>query len=575
MILGILFVAASNYFSVKIPQEIREALDYVQQSLREYEGGIFEGNVIITEETTRVLLIFAGTVIGLAILQGVMMYFMRQTIIVMSRLIEYDLRTEIYDHLQNLDLAYFKRNKTGDIMSRITEDVNKVRMYLGPCLLYGINLLSLFTLAIYAMFSVNTKLTLFTLLPLPFLSISIYWVSKRINKKSTEIQTQLGVLTSDAQEVYSGIRVVKSYVKESQFLKFFDRESEDYKRLSIGLARINAMFFPLMFFMISISTLLVVYVGGLEVAAGNVTPGNIAEFVIYVNMLTWPVTSIGWIASLVQEAEASQKRINNLLSETPEISEEGTLKDPIEGKIEFRNVSFTYQDTGIQALEDVSFTIHPGDKVAILGRTAAGKSTIVDLLLRLYDVDQGEIYLDDKNIESFDLSYLREQIGYVPQDVFLFSDTIANNIKFGTETAGANAIAEYAHYASIGSEIEELPYAYETRVGERGVSLSGGQKQRISISRAFIKDPDIVILDDALSAVDTDTEQRIMRYLNEALRGKTSINITHRMHNMEEYDLIILIEDGKVTASGNHLHMLNTSKYYAEMVEQQSLQDLD
>lgn len=575
MILGILFVAASNYFSVKIPQEIREALDYVQQSLREYEGGIFEGNVVITEETTRVLLIFAGTVIGLAILQGVMMYFMRQTIIVMSRLIEYDLRTEIYDHLQNLDLAYFKRNKTGDIMSRITEDVNKVRMYLGPCLLYGINLLSLFTLAIYAMFSVNTKLTLFTLLPLPFLSISIYWVSKRINKKSTEIQTQLGVLTSDAQEVYSGIRVVKSYVKESQFLKFFDRESEDYKRLSIGLARINAMFFPLMFFMISISTLLVVYVGGLEVAAGNVTPGNIAEFVIYVNMLTWPVTSIGWIASLVQEAEASQKRINNLLSETPEISEEGTLKDPIEGKIEFRNVSFTYQDTGIQALEDVSFTIHPGDKVAILGRTAAGKSTIVDLLLRLYDVDQGEIYLDDKNIESFDLSYLREQIGYVPQDVFLFSDTIANNIKFGTETAGANAIAEYAHYASIGSEIEELPYAYETRVGERGVSLSGGQKQRISISRAFIKDPDIVILDDALSAVDTDTEQRIMRYLNEALRGKTSINITHRMHNMEEYDLIILIEDGKVTASGNHLHMLNTSKYYAEMVEQQSLQDLD
>lgn len=575
MILGILFVAASNYFSVKIPQEIREALDYVQQSLREYEGGILEGNVIITEETTRVLLIFAGTVIGLAILQGVMMYFMRQTIIVMSRLIEYDLRTEIYDHLQNLDLAYFKRNKTGDIMSRITEDVNKVRMYLGPCLLYGINLLSLFTLAIYAMFSVNTKLTLFTLLPLPFLSISIYWVSKRINKKSTEIQTQLGVLTSDAQEVYSGIRVVKSYVKESQFLKFFDRESEDYKRLSIGLARINAMFFPLMFFMISISTLLVVYVGGLEVAAGNVTPGNIAEFVIYVNMLTWPVTSIGWIASLVQEAEASQKRINNLLSETPEISEEGTLKDPIEGKIEFRNVSFTYQDTGIQALEDVSFTIHPGDTVAILGRTAAGKSTIVDLLLRLYDVDQGEIYLDDKNIESFDLSYLREQIGYVPQDVFLFSDTIANNIKFGTETAGANAIAEYAHYASIGSEIEELPYAYETRVGERGVSLSGGQKQRISISRAFIKDPDIVILDDALSAVDTDTEQRIMRYLNEALRGKTSINITHRMHNMEEYDLIILIEDGKVTASGNHLHMLNTSKYYAEMVEQQSLQDLD
>lgn len=564
LIAGILFVAASNYFNVLIPQKIREALDFVQAEL--------SSDAVINDKVKEALMIFAATVIGLAILKGIMMYFMRQTIIVMSRLIEYDLRNEIYTHLQYLDLAYYKRNKTGDMMSRITEDVNKVRMYLGPCLLYGINLVTLFALTIYSMFKVSTTLSIYTLIPLPFLSISIYIVSRKINKKSSVIQKQLGVLTSDAQEVYSGIRVVKSYVKERQFAKFFDNESERYKDMSIDLARINALFFPLMFVMISISTLIVVYVGGLQVAEGNITAGTIAEFVIYVNMLTWPVTSIGWIASLVQQAEASQERINGLLNETISIDDSGELVQPLQGDVRFDHVSFTYQDTGIQALDDVSFEIKAGEKVAIIGKTASGKSTIVDLILRMYDPTDGQIYVDGTDIQRYDKDGIRKRIGYVPQDVFLFSDTISNNVAFGTENATQEHIEAYSGYASIDKEIKELPQSYETRVGERGVSLSGGQKQRISIARAFIKDPELVILDDSLSAVDTDTEQRILRYLDDALIGKTAIIITHRVGGLLDFDKIIVMEDGRISQQGTHQELLHQGGYYAEMLEQQSLQ---
>lgn len=564
LIAGILFVAASNYFNVLIPQKIREALDFVQAEL--------SSDAVINDKVKEALMIFAATVIGLAILKGIMMYFMRQTIIVMSRLIEYDLRNEIYTHLQYLDLAYYKRNKTGDMMSRITEDVNKVRMYLGPCLLYGINLVTLFALTIYSMFKVSTTLSIYTLIPLPFLSISIYIVSRKINKKSSVIQKQLGILTSDAQEVYSGIRVVKSYVKERQFAKFFDNESERYKDMSIDLARINALFFPLMFVMISISTLIVVYVGGLQVAEGNITAGTIAEFVIYVNMLTWPVTSIGWIASLVQQAEASQERINGLLNETITIDDSGELVQPLQGDVRFDHVSFTYPDTGIQALDDVSFEIKAGEKVAIIGKTASGKSTIVDLILRMYDPTDGQIYVDGTDIQRYDKDGIRKRIGYVPQDVFLFSDTISNNVAFGTEDATQEHIEAYSGYASIDKEIKELPQSYETRVGERGVSLSGGQKQRISIARAFIKDPELVILDDSLSAVDTDTEQRILRYLDDALIGKTAIIITHRVGGLLDFDKIIVMEDGRISQQGTHLELLHQGGYYAEMLEQQSLQ---
>lgn len=565
--LGIIFVALSNYFGVLIPQQIREALDFVQVEIQNYK--VNDGT--IQSELGQQLLIFASIVIGFSLLKGVFMYFMRQTIIVMSRLIEYDLRKEIFGHMEMMDLAYYKRNKTGDFMSRISEDVSKVRMYLGPATLYGINLVTLFTLTIYSMFNVSVTLSLYTLIPLPILSLSIYYVSSKINHRSSLIQKQMSALTSVAQEVYSGIRVIKSYVKEDQFATYFEKESEEFKSKSLDLAKINALFFPVMILLISASTVIVIYAGGLEVAKGNITTGNIAEFIIYVNMLTWPVTSIGWIASLIQQAEASQQRINELLNEKSTLNREGVIEESLEGDIKFENVDFVYPDTGIEALKDVSFHIKAGEKLAIIGKTASGKSTIADLILRMYDVSDGKISIDQKDIRAHDLDNLRRKIGYVPQDVFLFSDSVTNNIGFGKGEVTQEEAEEYAAYAAIHKEIKGLPEGYETMMGERGVTLSGGQKQRISIARAFIKNPDIVILDDCLSAVDTDTEQKIMKYLNEALKNKTSIIITHRIHNLLSFDKIIVLENGRITEMGTHDELINKGGYYKEMLEQQNI----
>lgn len=456
-------------------------------------------------------------------------------------------------------------------MSRISEDVNKVRMYLGPAILYGINLVTLFTLTIYSMFNVSVTLSLYTLIPLPILSLSIYYVSSRINFRSGLIQKQLAGLTSVAQEVYSGIRVIKSYVKEDQFASHFEKESEEFKSKSLDLARINAFFFPLMILLISASTVIVIYAGGVEVAKGNITTGNIAEFIIYVNMLTWPVTSIGWIASLIQQAEASQERINELLNEKSTLDRQGYVSETFKGDIEFRNVSFVYPDTGIKALKDISFHLKAGEKMAIIGKTAAGKSTIADLLLRMYDVTNGEILLDNKNIKEHNLDNVRRKIGYVPQDVFLFSDTVTNNIGFGNQEITQKEAEAYAEHAAIHNEIKGLPEGYNTMMGERGVTLSGGQKQRISIARAFVKNPDIVILDDCLSAVDTDTEQKIMRYLNEALENRTSIIITHRIHNLLSFDKILVLENGRITEIGTHDQLIEKGGYYKEMLEQQNI----
>ena len=508
------------------------------------------------------------------LLKGGLMYLMRQTIIVNSRLIEYDLRKEIFGHLEKLDLAFYKRSKTGDIMARISEDVNKVRMYLGPALLYGINLSALFAMTIYAMFQVNTTLTLYTLAPLPFLSLSIYYVSSRINKKSEEIQEQLATLNSTAQEVYSGIRVVKSYTKEEQFVNYFDNESQKYKSQSLDLARIKAFFHPLMILMVSLSSLLVIYIGGIEVSKGNISYGHIAEFIIYVNMLTWPVTAIGWIASIIQEAEASQKRINFLLDIDPAIQNQSQETLDLKGDISFENVSFTYADTGIEALKNVSFELKAGQKMAIVGRTASGKSTIADLLLRMYDVTEGSIKIDGQDITSLNLDELRKKVGYVPQDVFLFSETVSNNIAFGNRDASQEEIEAYAEYASVKEDILGLPDGFETRVGERGVTLSGGQKQRISIARAFIKKPEIVILDDSLSAVDTNTEQKIMTYLDGALSDKTAIIITHRMSALIEFDKIIVLEGGSIVEQGTHEDLIKLDGVYAEMIEQQKVAEV-
>lgn len=564
----------SNYFRVLQPVMIREALDLVVENIGlygSYDGFALQGELYKILGQT--LLYFGGLVLLLAILMGIFMYFMRQTIIVMSRLIEYDMRKEVFAHYEALDLAFYKRNNTGDLMARITEDVSKVRNYLGPAILYGVNLVSLFILVIQSMVSVNLELTLWCLAPLPFLSISIYYVSNIINKKSELIQRKLATLNSIAQEVYSGIRVVKAYVQEAPQVGHFARESEDFKTKSLSMAKVNALFYPLMLLLIGASTILVVYIGGLQVAKGAVTPGNIAEFVIYVNLLTWPVTAIGWIASITQQAAASQKRINEFLQTKPTITNPTIQPVPLQGQIEFDQVSFTYPDTGIQALKNVNFSLLPGQKMAIIGRTGSGKTTIADLLVRMYDVTDGQIRIDGKDIQQHDLANLRERIGYVPQDVFLFSDSVAGNIAFGRSEASREEVENFARYAAVYEDLKGLSEGFDTVVGERGVTLSGGQKQRVSIARALIKRPDIVILDDCLSAVDTNTEKQILGYFNAALSDKTAIIITHRIYSLLQFDKIIVMDDGEIIESGTHEELLARKGYYAELYENQTLEE--
>ncbi len=575
LLLGILFISLSNYFRVLQPQMIREALDLVVGNInlfRIMEG--FELRQAFVRPLGKSLLLFGAVVMTLAILMGIFMFFMRQTIVVMSRLVEYDLRKEIYGHYQKLDLAFYRRHNTGDLMARITEDVSKVRMYIGPAMLYGINLITLFVMVIYSMFQVSTELSLYSLLPLPVLSISIYYVSNLINKKSEIIQKQLSQLNSISQEVYSGIRVVKSYVQEEPMAGYFETQCQDYKNKSLDLAQVNAFFYPLMVLMIGLSTIITVYIGGYQVAKGNISAGNIAEFVIYINMLTWPVTAIGWIASLIQQASASQKRINEFLQTPPGIANEGRIEGPLRGEVEFRKVAFTYPQTGIQALNGVNFHLQPGQKLAILGKTGSGKSTIGDLLLRLYDLTDGQILIDGKGIREHDLSSLRRRIGYVPQDVFLFSDSIHNNISFGaTGEVDRETVEKFARYAAIYEDIKALPEGFDTIIGERGVTLSGGQKQRVSIARALIKEPDILILDDCLSAVDTQTEKQILSYFNEYLQEKTAIIITHRIYAYLQFDQIIVLDNGRITEMGTHEQLLQNKGYYYELFENQSREE--
>lgn len=571
---GIVFVFISNYFRVLQPQMIREALDMVVENISLYR--VFKGSTLqadLYKVLGKILLYFAALVLVQALLMGVFMYFMRQTIIVMSRLVEYDLRKEIFEHYEKLSLAFYKRNNTGDLMARITEDVSKVRMYIGPAVLYGINLVSLFIMVIYAMVLVSPKLTLYCLAPLPLLSVSIYYVSNLINKRSEVIQQQLARLNSIAQEAYSGIRVVKSYVQEKPMAAHFARESEDFKIKSLRLAKVDAYFFPLMLLMVGASTLLTVYVGGIQAINGEVTPGNIAEFVIYVNMLTWPVTAIGWIASIMQQAAASQKRINEFLLIQPDISNPIQQPITIKGNIVFDNVGFVYPDTGIKALDGLSFSLAAGQKMAIIGRTGAGKTSIADLLVRMYDVTSGVIAIDGEDIRKLDLNNLRSRIGYVTQDVFLFSDTVAGNIAFGQPQEDRTNIENFARYAAVYNDIVDLSEGFDTLVGERGVTLSGGQKQRVSIARALIKKPDIVVLDDCLSAVDTNTEKQILAYFNEALSDKTAIIITHRIYSLLQFDKIIVVENGRIVEEGTHDSLLAQKGYYAELFEKQSIEE--
>jgi ATP-binding cassette subfamily B protein len=552
----------SKVFALEIPQLIKESLNVVE----DYSTNKITDLEIVKSQ----LIINIFYIVGAALLSGFFTFLMRQTLIVMSRLIEYDLKNEIFQQYEQLSLNFYKRNRTGDLMNRISEDVGKVRMYFGPAIMYTMNMLVLFIIAITKMWNIDTKLTLYTLLPLPVLSISIYVLSHIINKRSNIVQQYLSKLTTYAQETFSGINVVKAYTIEGFTSKSFEDLANTSRDKNISLYKAQALFFPLMLLLIGISNILVIYIGGMQYIDGEIENiGVIAEFIIYVNMLTWPVAVVGWVTSIVQQAEVSQRRINEFLEEKPDIKNYELTKSNIIGSIEFKDVSFTYEDTDITALEGVSFKIEQGQTLAVLGRTGSGKSTIAALIARLYDVTSGAIFIDDKPIKEINLDSLRESIGFVPQDAFLFSDTIKDNIKIGNQEATDEQVYQAAKSAYIYHNIVEFNEQFNTLVGERGVTLSGGQKQRISIARALISNPEILIFDDCLSAVDTETEEIILQNLNEATKGKTTIIISHRASSVKNADQIIVLEEGKIVEAGTHTELIEKGGYYQDIYNQQ------
>lgn len=571
---GILFVIISNLFAVLPAQVIRIAFDLVNENIaiyKLYNGFQKQDRIAIIFGQS--LLFFGLTVLLLALFRGVFLFFMRQTIILMSRHIEYDLKNEIYHHYQKLSMAFYRRNNTGDLMNRVTEDVSRVRMYLGPAIMYTINTSVLFILIIVAMFNVNARLTFFSLLPLPLLAVTIYYVHTIINKRSEKIQEQLSSMSSFVQESFSGIRVVKAYVREDDIRKKFNQESEDYKTHSMSLVQVQALFYPIMLLLVGLSTIATVYIGGIEVMNGNISSGNIAEFIVYVSQLTFPVTSLGWVTSLIQRASASQKRINEFLETSPEIVSNSNKKINLSGLIEFKDVSFRYPDTGIEAVKNISFKVEKGQFLAIIGRTGSGKSTIANLLMRMYDADQGEILFDKQVIKDFDLAHFRDQIGFVPQEVFLFSDTIYNNIAFGLSETEDSQVEKAAKDAALYENIIGFEKKFETMIGERGISLSGGQKQRLSIARAIIKAPRILIFDDCLSAIDTQTEEQILTNLGRLMKDKTSILIAHRVSSIKNANHILVMDEGEIIEQGTHQALITLKGSYFDLYEKQLLEE--
>ena len=574
LLLGVLFIALSNYFAVDGFVYARKAIDFIQHNTTN------DKDVLINE-----LLKYAGIILGVALLSGLFLFLTRQTIIVMSRLIEYDLKNEIYEHYQKLDISFYKRNNTGDLMNRISEDVSRVRMYIGPAIMYILNTATRFILTILVMLHVNASLTMYVLIPLPILAVTIYVISHLINKKSTEIQQQLSHITTYTQEAFSGIRVLKSYGREQFSVDNFKVQSEEYRKRNIGLVITESLFQPSMILLIGISNIIIVYVGGKLAIEGKISYGNIIEFILYVNALTWPIASLGWVTSLIQRAAASQTRINEFLQTEPVIfnavqKNENAVEATTAGQfkietIEFKEVSFKYPDTGIQALNKISFKIELGKSLAILGRTGSGKSTIAHLIFRLYDVDSGEILINGKNINTLNLSAYRSQIGYVPQDVFLFSDTIANNIAFNLDADKDHSkeIERAAKSAAIHANIINFPNKYDTIIGERGITLSGGQKQRISIARAIAKDPPFLIFDDCLSAVDTETEEEILKNLKNELLNRTSIIISHRVSSVKNADYTIVLNEGNIAEKGTHVELMNKKGVYFELYQMQLLEE--
>lgn len=571
---GIIFVIISNIFQVIPAQVVGHAFNLITENItiyRLFDG--FDRQQLIYQIFAANLLFFGALILMVYLFRGLFLFFMRQTIILMSRHIEYDLKNEIYAHYQKLSLGFYRRNNTGDLMNRATEDVNRVRMYVGPAIMYTTNTTFLFFIAIFFMFSVNVKLAFYALLPLPVLVCIVYYVNTLINTKSERIQEQLSRLSNFVQERFSGIRVVKSYVRETQTQEVFAQESMAYKNKSMDLVKIQALFFPTMLLLVGISTILTVYIGGKQVIEGSISPGNIAEFIIYINLLTFPVTMLGWVTTLIQRAAASQKRINEFLQLQPEIVSTNTTTPQIEGKISFKNVNFTYPDTGIKAIKNVSFDIEKGQFVAIIGRTGSGKSTLANLIMRMYDIDSGTIEIDSQELRLINLNNYRNQIAFVPQEVFLFSDTIKNNITFGLNEATFEQVETAAKNAAVYQNIIDFDQQFDTMLGERGITLSGGQKQRVSIARALIKAPKILIFDDCLSAVDTKTEEEILGNLGSIMKGKTSILIAHRISTIKNADKILVLDDGAITEQGTHQQLLNLNGAYAQMYNQQLLEE--
>ena len=557
IVLGTIFIAIANLFALYPAEFVRKAFDAIMMNV-----GSTDNNSV---KTQYILLKYGGLIVSFAILKGIFMFCMRQTVIVMSRKIEFDLKNEIYQQYQNLSVSFYKRNKTGDLMNRISEDVSRVRMYLGPALMYTINIFILFYLVISKMLSISTILTLYVLIPLPILAILVYFVSSNINKRSEQVQNQLSITTTISQESFSGIKIIKAFGNEMNIWKSFLNSCKSYTQKQIQLVKIEAFFYPLIITMIGMSTIFTVYIGGIESFKGNITTGNIAEFIIYVNMLAWPVTSVGWITSIVQRAAASQERINNFLFLEPEIKNNTTNITKISGDINFKNISLTYDDTNIKALDNISFSIKDGSTLGIFGKTGSGKSTIANLICRLIESNEGSIMFEKNNIQNLNLFQLRSQIGYVPQDGYLFSGTIKENIAFGSNYINEEKIIMAARKAEILEEIESFSDKFNTIVGERGVKLSGGQRQRLAIARTFYKKPELFIFDDCLSAIDTTKEQKILKNLNIESNEKTTIIISHRISTLKDTDYIIVLEEGKLIEEGTHLSLINQKGFYYKM----------
>ena len=563
--LGLIITIIATIFKIIVPKIIGDIVDVVKNYL---DNTITDIEIVKQELITNITMI-----LGAAILAGFFTFLMRQTFIVVSRYIEFDLKNEIFKQYQRLSLGFYKKNRTGDLMNRISEDVSKVRMYAGPALMYSVTNLTLLIVTISYMFYKAPSLAVYAIAPLPLLSFSIYKLSAAIHKRSTIVQQYLSKLTSFTQESFSGISVIKAYGIEPRIIHDFNYLSEGSKNKNIDLVKVQALFFPLMILLIGLSNILVIYIGGNQFISGQIKElGTIVEFLIYVNMLTWPVAVVGWVTSMVQQAEASQKRINEFLKEQPDILNYEFSNSPIVGKLEFKNLSFTYSDTNINALRNISFTVNQGETVAILGNTGSGKSTILELIGRLYDVENGQLIINDKNIKDLNLFDLRNSIGYVPQDAFLFSDSIINNIKFGKENATEDEVFKAAKAAAVHKNIIEFKKGYQTILGERGITLSGGQKQRVSIARALIKSPQILLLDDCLSAVDTETEEKIINNLESITNDKTTIIVSHRVSSAKKADKIIVLDEGEIIQQGTHNELIKQVGYYKDLYAKQLLE---